>query len=120
MGIPGVQHDAPFAANVIPNARVDLLARGHVGGAHGRGVLTATAAAVALLEIAHKRPIPLDVAEHGQKRQLDLMARALAEVRVNREPAVRDDLARVQHVLGIEELLELAGGFHEFRAEVLG
>ena len=51
--------------------------------------------------------------------QLDNVARTLPQVRLDPETTVGHDLARVQDVVGVEELLDLSRGPHQLRPEVV-
>jgi len=98
----------------------DLLAGGDEGRTHGRAGLATPPAAVALLEVAHERPVLLDESDHRLERELERVAVTEAEVGVDAIPSRVDDLARVEQALGIEELLDAPRRLYQPRPEVIG
>ena len=78
------------ADRIGPPARAhDLLAGGDEGRAHGGRFLAAAAAAVALLEVARERAVLGRKRQHRREGQLQLVARAQAQVVVNLKPPIR-------------------------------
>ena len=97
----------------------DFLAGGDEGGAHGRGVFAATAAAVALFQVADEGAVLGRESQDGRERELQRRA-GQAEAGVNMIAAVGNDLAGIEGVPGIEGGFDVAGELHQFRAEVVG
>ena len=98
----------------------DLLAGGDEGRAHRRRFLAATAAPVALLEVARERAVFCREGQHRRKGQLQRTARPLAQLGVNLEPPVRHNLSRVKQVVRVERGLDLAHRAQQPVAELLG
>ena len=70
--------------------------------AHNRGVLTATGAAVALLEIADERVVLERKGEHRLKWKLERPCEILAQMTVDFVPAIGENFPRIEDIFGIE------------------
>ncbi len=91
------------ANRVGPPARAhDFLAGGDEGRAHRGRFLAAAAAAVALLQVARERAVLRGKGQHRREGQLEFAARSLAQLGVNLEAPVGNDLARVEQVVRVE------------------
>ena len=109
-----------------PN-RIGPSAGGHVflagreeGRAHGRRILPATAAAVALLQVAEERFILEGEGERRLERKTQPRLRFDAQVIVDLEPAVAENFAGVKQVFRIEQLLDLPHHVEQLVAHLLG
>src|SRR5438094_2578532 len=76
--------------------------------AHNRGVLTATGAAVALLEIADERVVLEREGEHRLEWKLERPCEIFAQVIVDLMPPVGEDFSRIKNVFRIERSFDLA------------
>jgi hypothetical protein len=98
---------------------LNLIADGDEGGTHGGRLLEAPAAAVALLQVAHERSIPIDEAELRHEGQHQIGADTEAQVSIDLEATLIDDLAGIHHPFGIEQILDLVIRGHQLRSEVI-
>src|SRR5678815_574717 len=75
---------------------------------HGRGFFTASAATVALLEIAGERAVSRRECERWRERQFQLITGSQAKVCIDSEPSTGDYFSRVKKIMRIKRGLDVA------------
>src|SRR4029077_470743 len=97
----------------------DFVTCGDESRAHDRCVLAATAATVALFEIADEGAILERKRQARRERKLQWPRKIVPQVIVDLMPAVAQDFARVENVFWIKSLFDLAHESEQFVAELL-
>src|ERR1035441_2080595 len=96
-----------------------FLPGGYVGRAHRRRFFAAAAAPVALLQIACERAVLRSKGQHRREGQLEFTTRSLAQIGVNLESPIGNDLARIEEVMRIKRSLDFAHYAQQAVAELL-
>src|SRR5262245_45794904 len=87
--------------------------------AHDVALFKAAAAAVALFEVACERLVFERECEHWLKRKLERTSKIRAQMTVDLVSIIRENLSRVENILGIERAFDFAHQLEQLVAKLV-